>query len=75
MKTKEWPRACTKAELYRHLNALPRKTVFMEMIEAIMNNDKRRNITEEKAKKVRTLRKNEVKQVLINLGELEEPLN
>ena len=58
-----------KKKIYDLFSKLSTSEVRSTMNEIIMNN---RNISIEEARKVRILRKNEVKQVAIELGEIEE---
>lgn len=64
----DMPRAASKKELFQLLRPISKKEAQEEAWEVICNN---RNIPLQKAKKVRRLRKNEVRQLLINLGFLE----
>lgn len=63
------PCACYKSKLLTELNTISRKDVLAAIYEVIQNN---RNYTLEEAKNVKVLFKNEVKEVMINFGELED---
>lgn len=61
-------KAMSKGDLYKKLNGLSRDEVANEIYEVVMKN---RLIDEQAAKKIHRLRKNEVREVLTNLGELD----
>ena len=65
---KNLPFACTKTQLINKLKPISESDVMKAIYKVIMKNRKY-NIT--KAKNVRGLFKNEVKEVLVALGELE----
>jgi hypothetical protein len=66
---KPLPNACNKQRLYDAFREISRREIAEEIYKVIMNN---RKVDLHAAKCVHVLRKNEVKAVMIALGELEE---
>ncbi len=62
------PCACNKERIYTAFNVISRKDVRMAIYKAIMDN---RKCTLEDAKRIQVVYKNEVRAVMIALGELE----
>lgn len=67
--TAEWPRACKKNYLLTKLRRISDKDIREEIYKTLKA---LRGITEDEAKRVHVLRKNEVKAVLVAFGEIED---
>lgn len=63
---KPMPRACSKNDLYRYFFELSTTDVRQTINKVVMDN---RNVTEDVARKIKRLRRNEVVAVMTELGE------